>query len=128
MHGIVLANFGSTGFMRSQDWQMLSKDYARKVGRSFATLFVTGALKGTVVKDGTNPGGATVSMGNTGLVPYALAHHHGNPGNFGFTVPGSGDLPMRRVFPMDPANDQVTAEAAELVTRAAEAKVKELIK
>ena len=126
--GIVDANFGSTGLMRPNDWQPLSKDYARKVGRTFATLFVTGALKDTVQKDGVSPDGATVSMGNTGLVPYAMAHHQGSPPNFGFTVPGSGELPSRRVFPLDQYRDEVTPEAVELVEMSAVTKLKEILR
>lgn len=126
MHGIVLANFGSTGFMRPWDWQALSPAYARKVGRTFATLFVTGALKDTVRKDASGDS-ASVSMANNGLVSYALAHHHGNPGNFGTTQAGSGELPARRVFPLDEA-DQVLPEAVEMVTEAARKAAQEALR
>lgn len=123
VYGIVEANFGSQGFMRPWDWQPLSQKYARKVGRTFATLFVTGALKSTLRKDSNSPDAATVTMGNNGLVNYALAHHHGNPGNFGTTQPGSGELPARRVFPLDEA-DHVTEEATGMVREAAIAAVR----
>jgi hypothetical protein len=125
MEGIVLANFGSQGFMRPWDWQPLSAKYAKKVGRTYATLFVTGALKSTLRKDTSDPDGASVTMGNNGLVNYALAHHHGNPGNFGTTVEGSGELPARRVFPLDEA-DHPTPESVELVRQAALSKLKEV--
>lgn len=127
MFGIVEANFGSTGLMRPWDWQPLSQAYAKKVGRSFATLHVTGALKSTLQKDASDPDSAKVSMGNNGLVRYALAHHHGNPGNFGWTQPGSGELPARRVFPIDEA-DNVTPEAVRIVVRKAKDAVKEALK
>lgn len=123
-HGVVLANFGSTGFDRPWDWQALSPKYAKRVGRGFATLYVTGALKSTVQAD---PEAGTVSMGNAAGVPYALAHHHGHPGNFGWTQPGSGDLPARRVFPLDEA-DQVTDKTRKLVEEAGIAAVKEALK
>jgi hypothetical protein len=126
--GIVDANFGSAGLMRPEPWQQLSKDYARKVGRAFATLYVTGALKDTVYKDASDPDAGKVGMTNTGAVPYALAHHNGFPPNFGFTTPGSGELPARRVFPVDVYTEKVTGEAAKLVEQAACAKVKELLK
>ena len=125
LHGIVLANFGSTGFMRPWDWQRLSPAYAKKVGRTFATLFVTGALKSTVKKDDSGDA-ASVSMANNSLVHYALAHHHGNPGNFGTTPQGSGELPARRVFPLDEA-DHVTPEAVEMIVQAARVAAKEAL-
>jgi len=125
MHTIILDNFGSTGLMRPWDWQALSPKYAKKVGRAFATLVVTGALRETVRRDDSKHEASEVVMSNTGLVPYALAHHHGNPGNFGWTQPGSGELPARRVFPLDEA-DQVLPEANEIVSQAAEKAIKEL--
>ena len=119
-HTIVLNNFGSSGPMRPLGWQKLSPKYAKKVGRDFATLYVTGQLKETVKADASNPECGIVSMGNTAAVPYAMAHHHGNPGNFGWTQPGSGDLPARRVFPLDMVNDEVTPEAKKVVVQAAQ--------
>ena len=126
METIVLNNFGSTDFMRPWEWQPLSPAYAKKVGRPFATLLVTGALKSTVRKNDTDPEGASVTMSNTGDVPYVMAHHNGYPGNFGWTEQGSGELPARRVFPMEPYADTVIPEAVDLVTQAAVAKIKEL--
>lgn len=114
-YGIVMANFGSVGWDRPWTWQQLSPKYAKRVGRTFATLFVTGALKATVKAD---LNAATVTMGNTSSVPYALAHHHGHPGNFGWTQPGSGELPARRVFPLDEA-DQPTERSQATVMQAA---------
>ena len=122
--GVVESNFGSTGWDRGNDWQRLSPRYAKKVGRTLATLFVTGALKATLQKESNGEGAATVSMGNTGQVPYALAHHHGSPGNFGWTQPGSGDLPARRVFPLNPFNDEVNDRTKRLVEQAAKLAVK----
>lgn len=124
VHTVVLNNFGSSGPLRPFDWQPLSEKYARKVGRTFATLYVTGALKDTVRKDVTAEAGV-VSMSNTGMVPYAMAHHHGNPGNFGWTMPGSGELPARRVFPLDPMSDEVMPEVEKLVEQAARQAIKE---
>ena len=117
--GVVESNFGSTGWDRGNDWQRLSPSYAKKVGRTFATLLVTGALKATLQKESNGEGSATVSMGNTGQVPYALAHHHGRPSNFGWTQPGSGELPARRVFPLNPFNDEVNDRTKRLVEQAA---------
>lgn len=126
-YNVVMANFGSVGFDRPHDWQSLSERYARTVGRSFATLLVTGALKGTVAKDATDPAAARVTMSNTPSVPYAVAHHQGNPPNFGWTARGSGALPARRVFPLDPATDEVTETTARIVEQAAAAAVKEAL-
>lgn len=123
LHGIVSANFGSHGFMRPWDWQELSPAYAKKVGRTFATLSVSGALKSTLRTDNSNPESSSVSMSKTGLVPYTFAHHYGNPENAGSTKSGSGEMPARRVFPLN-ANGQVMEEAVKTVTQAAADAVK----
>lgn len=129
-HGVVDANFGSTGFDRPFQWMPLSdtpsgRRYQRRVGRSFATLLETGALKGTLRAD---EAAGEVSMANTGTVRYAVAHHHGNPPNFGWVARGRGELPARRVFPLDPSTEQVTPRTAALVTRAAADAAREALK
>lgn len=116
-YGIVMANFGSAGFDRPWAWPPLSPAYAKRVGRTFATLYVTGALKDTVQKDISNPEVYMVSMGNTATVPYALAHHYGVAEN---------NLPARRVFPMF-YDDSMTDKTADLVEKAARAAVREAL-
>lgn len=121
--GIVDANFGSGGFSRPWPWAPLSPEYARRVGRRFATLYVTGALKGTVQKEAPAGGApAEVSMSNTGLVPYAMAHHFGNPAG---TRQRPG-LPARRVFPMN-EDGSPTQIAASTVAQAARRAIKEVL-
>lgn len=117
-YDIVSANFGIAGPERPWAWEPLSPRYARKVGRPYATLFVTGALKASIMKGGTFGESTTVSMANSS-VPYVTAHHDGSPsGNR--SHPG---LPARRVFPLDD-NDQVTEWARSEVVAAAEAELR----
>jgi hypothetical protein len=115
--GVVDANFGSVGWDRPWTWEALSPRYAKKVGRPFATLFVSGALKDSVSKESANPEAATVTMVKTSYVPYSLAHHYGYPEN---------NLPARRVFPMN-EDGTVTDRTARVVTQAARQAVKEAL-
>lgn len=92
---VVLNNFGPFGVDRPWPWAPLSPAYAKKVGRTYATLLVSGAMRQQLRVDNDSPDACVVSMSDDG-VPYATVHHHGNPdGNAGH--PG---LPARRVFPM----------------------------
>lgn len=117
-YDIVAGNFGLAGAERPWAWEPLSPAYARKVGRPYATLFVTGALKASLMKGGTFGESTTVEMANSS-VPYVTAHHDGSPaGNR--SHPG---LPARRVFPLD-ENDQVTEWARAEVLAAAEAELR----
>ncbi len=105
LYDIVINNFGATGVDRPWPWKELrNKEYARKMGRSFATLFVTGKLRDTVEQDNSNPEFSTVSMGNTDKVSYALAHHF-----------GAGLLAARRVFPIQ-ENGELTWFSREHIT------------
>lgn len=113
MYGIVMGNFGESGLMRPWEWQALSSAYAKRVGRTYATLYVTGALKSTVTKSSDSEAGR-VGMANSGLVPYAMRHHKGDD-----------IMPSRRVFPLDSGND-VLQEAVKIVQEAACAKVQEV--
>lgn len=109
---IVMANFGIVGPDRPNAWDALSPLYAQKVGRTYATLHVSGALQGSVMKGGAGESagqGATVNMSDSS-VPYAMAHHNGVPGR---------NLPQRRVFPLDD-NDQVLPWTESQVVEAAE--------
>lgn len=117
-YGVVMANFGSTGFDRPWGWKELSPAYAKRVGRTFATLYVTGALQDSVGVDVTETGGVvSMGAGNRGDVPYALAHHYGHP---------QKNLPARRVFPM--RKDGSTTEATKaLVLEAALRRLKEVL-
>ncbi len=112
---IVMGNFGTIGTDRPWDWSPLSPAYARKVGRSYATLHVTGALQASVKQDATSPDAASVSMSDAD-VPYATAHHYGVPGR---------NLPARRVFPLDLAG-HVTQFSSDYVVDAAKTKLREV--
>lgn len=112
---VVMGNFGTLGFDRPWDWAPLSPAYARKVGRSYATLFVTGALKDSVKHESVNPDAASVWVSD-GDVPYATAHHYGV---------ASKNLPARRVFPVDLAG-HVTQLTLDWVTDALREKLREV--
>jgi len=95
-YDIVVNNFGIAGAERPWSWHELSPEYAEKVGRTYATLEVTGALKASLMKGGVEGESTTVSMSDADR-PYATAHHDGSPkGNR--KHPG---LPGRRVFPIE---------------------------
>jgi hypothetical protein len=105
-NGVVMANFGSEGFDRPWPWAPLSKRYAKRVKRSFATLSITHALKSTIKLE-HDQDASRVSMANNSFCRYALAHHYGI-----FPV-----LPARRVFPI--IDGQTTPLTKELVVKAA---------
>lgn len=115
-YAVVLSNFGPTGFDRPWEWAPLSESYAKRVGRTFATLYVTGALRSTIAATADENAGL-VSMGKTGQVPYSLAHHYGNP---------AGNLPARRVFPLQ-LDGTVTDTTKMLVLQEAITKVREML-
>lgn len=119
---VVQSNFGATGFDRPWEWDPLSdrsvrgRSYIQKVGRTYATLFETGALFSTALhSDSANPEAATVSMTDSAEAPYATRHHYGDP---------STNLPARRVFPMN-ADGTCTETTTGLVLDAAKQVIKE---
>lgn len=93
----VLRNFGPTGEFRLwTGWHPLSAAYAKKVGRDYATLEVSGRLKSAVLLDSSDSPRSMRVVAENSNVPYATAHQYGNPrGNRGH--PG---LPAREYFPM----------------------------
>lgn len=120
LYDIIMANFGIAGPERPWAWHPLSDAYARKVGRPYATLHVTGALQDSILKGGLQGDSTVVEMSDL-AVPYATAHHDGSPeGNRGH--PG---LPARRVFPLQDdgevlpwTRDQITEAAARALQEA----------
>lgn len=109
-----MENFGASGVDRPWAWAPLSPAYAKKVGRSYATLVVTGALRNSVKKtEGQDC--AVVSMSDSD-VPYATRHHR-----------GSGNLPARRVFPLN-EDGSPTAGVQEAVAAAAQKAVLGVLK
>lgn len=106
---VVHANFGETGFDRPASWAPLSPKYAKKVGRTFATLEVTGEMKSAVKLDNSDPNHSSVSISKDDC-PYALAHQFGYEAN---------NLPARPYFPVDSAGNLMPATMS-LVKIAAE--------
>lgn len=84
-YNVVMNNFGFIGEDRPINWARLSPEYAKRVKREYATLYVTGALKGAVKLEGN-----TVSVSNDS-VPYAMVHMFG----------GGNNIPKRPYFPID---------------------------
>lgn len=109
----VLANFGPSGPYRPwSGWHELSPAYAKKVKRTYATLFVSGALKGNILIE--LEGNSFKVVSDNSRVPYATAHQEGNPkGNRGH--PG---LPAREYFPMT-EDGEVTRQVQDIVLEAA---------
>lgn len=87
---VVLGNMGNEyGIDRPLVWPPLSPDYAKKVGRPYATLVLSGRLRGAIwQRVGTDA--ATVGISNA-QVPYALVHQWG----------GGNNIPPRPYFPID---------------------------
>ena len=85
-HGVVLSNFGLTGVDRPIDWANLSPKYAKRMGRTHATLEVSGALKQAVHQAGNQ----VYAMKEE--IPYVLAHQYGYAPN---------NLSKRPYFPID---------------------------
>ena len=90
LQDVVFANFGQTGIDRPEPWAPLSPRYAKKVGRTFATLEVSGDLKNQVRIDDTDLDKTRVYANNS-EVPYVLAHQFGYEQN---------NLPARPFFPI----------------------------
>ncbi len=107
----VLNNFGPVGEDRPFDWPPLSPAYAKKVGRTYATLYVTGAMK-QAVKIESAMESADVVLSDSDCA-YATPHH-----KLSAAPPG---LPTRRVFPIDEANEVTPMTTAKVVNAADEA-------
>lgn len=112
----VLSNFGATGKFRPwSGWPPLSPAYAKKVGRDYATLEVSGRLKANVAIELNGAGNFEVTSADD-RVPYATVHQYG----------GGNNIPQRQYFPMTD-DGQVYRQVEDIVQRAAEdALMKEL--
>jgi len=76
---VTINNFGMSGEDRPVEWEALRDDkYARKVGRDYATLNLTGELEKSVTFDASNPDYAEVFLSNPPV--YAAAHQWGESG------------------------------------------------
>lgn len=107
----VKANFGYTGWFRPKPWVKLTKAYARKVGRSVATLFVSGRLMNSV-KAGADKQSGAVAVSKTDVI-YALAHQ------FGYE---RGGQPARPYFPIHD-DGEVTSTVQRICLNAAREQV-----
>ena len=108
---VIAGNLGDRGVDRPFPWAPLSPGYARKVGRSHATLYVTGEMARAVKVDDSLGDHSTVSMDSNDC-PYGVAHQYGYPPR---------NLPARPYFPFDPTTGRTTPFTLELVQQAAEA-------
>ena len=117
VYDIVMRNFGSPpGLDRPAVWDDLSESYAKRVGRTYATLNKTGAMKAAIQKP-FNADGGRVYLSKGDCV-YALAHHFGYKKN---------NLPARRVFPIN-EDGSITDYTIAAVTAAAETALREALK
>ena len=108
---VIAGNLGESGVDRPFAWAPLSPAYAKKVGRTHATLYVTGELARAVKVDDSLAQHSTVSVSDEDC-PYAVAHQYGYPPR---------NLPARPYFPFDPQTGETTPFTLELVQQAAEA-------
>ena len=105
---IVKSNIGDSGPAREIEWAPLVPWYAKKVGRSHATLRVTGELLASI-----KPVQNTVEANSS----YAAAHQEGVL---------SKNLPRRPFFPMK-ANNDPTEYAQNAMQNAAADKLSEVL-
>lgn len=103
-----LDNFGASGSFRPHQWAKLSPRYARKVGRDYATLNVTGKLR-SAIKMSANSDKGKVSV-SSAECDYALAHQFGYDAN---------NLPARPYFPIY-TNGEIMWPVQRLVKNAAQ--------
>lgn len=103
----VFDNFGPSGMFRPFQWAKLSPRYARKVGRDYATLNVTGKLR-SAIKMASSEVKGTVSVSKADC-DYSLAHQFGYEKN---------NLPARPYFPIN-TDGTVLNAVKELVRRSA---------
>jgi phage gpG-like protein len=118
---IVRSNFGQFGVDRPIEWAPLSdrseigRAYIRKVGRTYATLFVTGKLESSVSFDANEDRGR-VYVDNS-VCDYAVENQYGNPAR---------NLPPRPFFPLT-ENGETSEFTQEKVTEAARGELERLI-
>lgn len=114
---ITYNNIGEQSMFRAMTWAPLSPNYAKKVGRSHATLFVTGNLLNAIKLDNSSSVESVVSVSDSDCV-YAVAHQYGYPPR---------NLPPRPYFPFDPMTGETTTYTLEQVQAAAEGALAQMI-
>lgn len=113
-YDLVQGNFGVAGVDRPMYWAPLSPAYARKVGRTYATLDLTGNLRSAIMIGGSEGESVTVSVSDSD-VPYATVHQMGGV-----------RMPKRPYFPVDDDGDVLPYTASEVVAAASKALGEEL--
>ena len=94
-HQTVMANFGQSGLDRPWEWADLEPGYAKKVHRTYATLYVDGKLASAVkVEYGENCASVSISKDD---VVYALIHQFGGQAGKNHAA----TIPARPYFPID---------------------------
>lgn len=115
---IVLSNFGASGQYRPwSGWPPLSPAYARKVGRDFATLEVSGKLKNSIFVSADKAPDCMVVEADDARVPYSTVHQYG----------GGNNIPRREYFPVFDDGAMFYPEINDRVQAAAEAKLMEIL-
>lgn len=111
----VLDNFGATGRFRPwSGWPPLSPAYAKKVGRTYATLEVSGRLKESVLIELEGRNFAVTA--DDARVPYSTVHQFG----------GGNNIPQREYFPIFDDGTPYR-QVQDLVEEAAQRKLEELL-
>ena len=95
---ITRMNFGQFGIDRPIEWAPLSTAYAKKVNRSYATLYVTGALYNAVKLQNTDDFSRVYASDDE--VPYATIHQFGSNPNV-----VNRSMPARPYFPITPQGE-----------------------
>jgi hypothetical protein len=111
---LVQGNIGVAGVDRPMSWAPLSPAYARKVGRTIATLNLTGDLRSAIMVGGAEGESVTVSVSDSD-VPYATIHQTGGV-----------RMPKRPYFPIDDNGKILPYTASEVVAAASKALGEEL--
>lgn len=107
---MVKQNIGSQdGDYRPTEWSPLSKGYAKRVGRPYATLKLTGELENSIARESSSDEASVVCS-----ISYAAEHQY-----------GEGKLPARPFFPI--MSGEFTDIAVEQCVDAAKVKLQELL-
>lgn len=107
-----VANFGLSGTDRPSPWKPLSKRYAKRVGRTAATLEVTGSLMRSL-RIGQSDGEAITVYTDD---PKAAYHQF-----------GEGNNPLRPFFPITPEG-QLTPRARNRIETAAQLETQRILR
>jgi hypothetical protein len=88
-----LENFGATGTNRPNEWPALSERYAKKVKRTYATLEVTGELKGSIGFPNIEGNSVSITAGDEKASYHQI---------------GEGNNKLRQFFPVDDQTGEAT--------------------